>query len=255
MPAEESQYANQWEKNAKQHYNDGDYSWICEELAGIAKPEETVVLELGCGTGYSTLSLAQKGFRIISIDALEECIWQTAALLSHSSISNIVLSDRKVAEAILDQQVVLLCHDFVNNAVKLLNALAGVSASYWMLCNPGGNLSPTLSDVERKLLTGHGFAKELIETADMHYLHKWAIIYRSCWLSSYTGIPLLYVDRCDDKKDMDYALQIMIGNNARMEVNQTLYRKIRNAPSDGIKISGDENADLFWSLSLMYPKE
>ncbi len=43
------EYVVAWNNNAKQHFDDGDYEWICNQI-----PQYRNVLEIGCGSGYST---------------------------------------------------------------------------------------------------------------------------------------------------------------------------------------------------------
>ena len=53
----EKKYIARWTVNAKQHFDNGDYSWVCDL---IKDPPYHRILEIGCGAGYSTLSLLQK---------------------------------------------------------------------------------------------------------------------------------------------------------------------------------------------------
>lgn len=40
------------------------------------------MLEIGCGTGYSTLLLAEKGFKILAVDKNASCIVKAKELLN-----------------------------------------------------------------------------------------------------------------------------------------------------------------------------
>ena len=42
------------------------YSWMADNLTGHKK-----VLEIGCGTGYSTLALLEKGYDVIAIEKMK----------------------------------------------------------------------------------------------------------------------------------------------------------------------------------------
>ena len=47
----------------------GDYKWMARQLK-----EYKTVLELGCGTGQSTLSLLQQGLNVIAVDKNPSCL-------------------------------------------------------------------------------------------------------------------------------------------------------------------------------------
>ena len=56
-------YANQWDISAQFFYEKGYYSWMAQRINKF----QTVV-EVGCGTGYSTLALVENGYKVIAID-------------------------------------------------------------------------------------------------------------------------------------------------------------------------------------------
>ena len=47
-------------------YKNEYYSWMADNLTGHKK-----VLEIGCGTGYSTLALLEKGYDVIAIEKMK----------------------------------------------------------------------------------------------------------------------------------------------------------------------------------------
>lgn len=57
------EYANEWNNSAKHFYDNGDYKWIVSHLQ-----QNSEVLEIGCGTGYKTLSLLEAGNKVIAVD-------------------------------------------------------------------------------------------------------------------------------------------------------------------------------------------
>lgn len=75
-------YANQWNNSAKYFYNMGYYSWMVDKLKSYK-----IVLEVGCGTGYSTLALIEKGHKVIAVDNNSECINQAKALITSKGYS------------------------------------------------------------------------------------------------------------------------------------------------------------------------
>lgn len=63
------EYALQWESSSKHFYINQYYDELVSKLSNIK-----IVLEIGCGVGYSTLSLLKQGHKVIAIDKNEECI-------------------------------------------------------------------------------------------------------------------------------------------------------------------------------------
>ena len=62
-------YADEWNVSSQYFYKNEYYNWMADNITGHKK-----VLEIGCGTGYSTLALLEKGFDVIAIEKNEECI-------------------------------------------------------------------------------------------------------------------------------------------------------------------------------------
>ena len=73
---EKIKYSEQWDISAQYFYNKGYYSWMADKLTGYKN-----VLEVGCGTGYSTLALVEKGYRVIVVEKNPECINKAKKLL------------------------------------------------------------------------------------------------------------------------------------------------------------------------------
>ena len=44
-------------------YDKGYYTWMVDKLTAYK-----IVLEVGCGTGYSTLALVERGYKVIAVD-------------------------------------------------------------------------------------------------------------------------------------------------------------------------------------------
>ena len=64
----EKEYANKWENSSRFFQANTYYKWMCE----FVKPYQTIV-EIGCGTGYSTLSLIESGHKVICVDNNQYC--------------------------------------------------------------------------------------------------------------------------------------------------------------------------------------
>lgn len=67
-----SKYVAEWEISSRHFFNSGYYDWMASK---VLKQEK--ILEIGCGTGYATLKLAQQGHFIVAIDENPECLKST----------------------------------------------------------------------------------------------------------------------------------------------------------------------------------
>jgi SAM-dependent methyltransferase len=80
---EELKYAEQWDISGKYFYDSGYYSWMTDKLKSFKS-----IVEIGCGTGYSTLALIEKGHTVIAIDKNKDCLEMAKKLLVQNGYSN-----------------------------------------------------------------------------------------------------------------------------------------------------------------------
>ncbi|MDD3417683.1 MAG: methyltransferase domain-containing protein [Lachnospiraceae bacterium] len=88
-------YASQWDISAKYFYDKEYYSWMAKGIE-----EYYTILEVGCGTGYSTLALVQAGHKVIAIEKNPDCITKAKKLLRKKEISdnNVIFIEGDVAD-------------------------------------------------------------------------------------------------------------------------------------------------------------
>ena len=88
-------YANQWDISAQFFYEKGYYSWMAQRINKF----QTVV-EVGCGTGYSTLALVENGHKVIAIDKNRDCIAKAKQLLLNRGIAedSVIFIEGDIAE-------------------------------------------------------------------------------------------------------------------------------------------------------------
>ncbi|WP_148046440.1 class I SAM-dependent methyltransferase [Ralstonia pseudosolanacearum] len=77
-----SRYATQWEITSRHFFESGYYNWMANKVSG-----RKVVLEIGSGVGYSTLTLAQCGHSIVAIDENPNCLMATKERLEAHGFS------------------------------------------------------------------------------------------------------------------------------------------------------------------------
>lgn len=77
-----SRYAEQWAVTSRHFYDAGYYDWMTARIAG-----HTRTLEVGCGMGYSTLTLARAGHKVVAVDENPMCLKATKALLEKEGYS------------------------------------------------------------------------------------------------------------------------------------------------------------------------
>lgn len=74
-------YAEEWKVTSSFYHAKGYYDVLCPNLSSNSR-----ILEIGCGTGHSTLSIAKKFETVVSVDENIYCIQQTIAFLKQLNI-------------------------------------------------------------------------------------------------------------------------------------------------------------------------
>lgn len=90
---EDFEYANKWNNSAQHFGEQGDYEWLADQLEGF----ETI-LELGCGTGQSTLALIRKAHNVIAVDKNAHCLDLAEEKVQAFSKSGTFSADQKTGE-------------------------------------------------------------------------------------------------------------------------------------------------------------
>jgi len=63
-----AEFLGYWETEGAAYVRHGDYDWMAALVPGKR------VLEIGCGLGFGTQALAERGLAVLAIDTLEECL-------------------------------------------------------------------------------------------------------------------------------------------------------------------------------------
>jgi SAM-dependent methyltransferase len=75
-------YATRWEFSSRHFFESGYYNWMADKVR-----ERPAILEVGCGVGYSTLTLVQRGHSVIAIDENPDCLRSTKERLEAHGFS------------------------------------------------------------------------------------------------------------------------------------------------------------------------
>ena len=233
----EVDYVSRWKLNAKQHFDDGDYQWLCEFIEKHIAVDKGIV-EIGCGAGYSTLSFAKNYFNLVAIDINKQALDATYNLLDeHKLKDRVVLAQGDIVHNTNEIEVFLRNNSFLINIV--------------VLCNPGGNVSSEITKTEYALLRRFGFSENELSNNNVNLLHKWALIYATCLLSITTDRMLIIVER-GTKEELDIELE-QIESETGVRKRAVDFRKIRCAPQGGIPL-GMTDSEQYWGVALYYPR-
>ena len=230
-------YISRWSLNAKQHFDDGDYEWLCEFIKSQVK-SNIAIAEVGCGAGYSTLAFVKNNFDIVAVDVNVQALESTYNLLQENK---------------LEDRAVMAHGDIVHHREEMAAFLKANSfpTNIIVLCNPGGNVNVAISKTEYALLRQFGFSEEEINNNQVDLLHKWALIYATCLLSTTTDRMLIIVER-GTKEELDIELE-QIESETGVRKKAVNFRKIRCAPQGGVPL-GMTDTEQYWGVALYYPR-
>lgn len=79
---DEKDYCDKWYVSSEFFYDNKAYEWMANQLVGYK-----TILEIGCGCGFSTLSLLNQGHHVISIEKNLECIKKADKLLKQEGFN------------------------------------------------------------------------------------------------------------------------------------------------------------------------
>lgn len=238
----ETEYIFRWSINAKQHFDDGDYNWLCDFIDNYAGEVHSII-EIGCGAGYSTLAFAQNCFDVVAVDIDPQAIEATRRLMQKNKAQDSVST--------IQGDIVHQMEEFV----KIFRT-SEFSGALIVLCNPGGNFAPHITIGEKNILCQFGFDEseinQKIANGETPLLHKWALIYAASILSNQLGKKLVLVER-GKQTDLPTTLK-RIQDETGSRIIATDFRNIRNEPEGGIEL-GNADTVQYWGVALYSPTE
>ena len=247
----QEEYIEAWNNNAKQHFDDGDYEWICDQIAQYGN-----VLEIGCGSGYSTLVLVLRDHKVLSVDVNAKALQVTKELIIKNDY------EAEIATTSIEFNMFdawLWNIDAVGNRESLIQVVNQLPIDLILLCNPGGNLDPNLRVNEVNLLKQYGFSQGEIDQnfrlGMIHLLHKFSLIDAAADIAIKSDKPLFIVERGSHIQVKETLNQIESDTHMRKVFNN--FREIRCEPEDGIKLGdadGKKEERLFWGAGMFFPR-
>lgn len=166
-------YAKQWDESAKYFYETKRYSWMAEKLT-----EYKTILEIGCGTGYSTLALVEAGHTVISVDKNSFCINKAKELIESKGI---------------ESQVHFIEGDIAESAFR--NYLKESCSYDMVICwNVGTYWTREMMQFYLPHMIEYGLTvPQIKENPESSYSEL--IIWETCRLAAESNVPVQIVDR------------------------------------------------------------
>ena len=171
-------YADQWEVSSKHFYENDCYKWMTDQIR-----EHKTVLEIGCGTGYSTLELLRSGHKVISIDKNECCIEKAKHKIELEGFSIGDLSNNDVT---------FIVADVVDET--LLKTISDYDFDIVVCWNIGTHEETTSRSYYHPFLLAYGLtAQQVNENWESSYAEL--ILWHSCKIAAARKVPFHLVDR------------------------------------------------------------
>ncbi len=205
-------YAELWNRSSEFFYSKGYYSWMREALEGC-----NTILEIGCGCGYSTLSLLEAGHRVLAVDKNSECVDKAYNLTKEKGFENeVAYLELDVSEPGVVEELV---QKYQFDAVVCWNM---------GFCYDQNEFN----DIHVPRMLKYGLSIEDIQSNITSSYCEY-IIWTACKIASMKGVPIQIVDRGERKitasNDVYY-------NHLGMEFG---YKGIGYHNKDGESLSGE----------------
>lgn len=170
---QETLYAEQWDESAKYFYDTKRYHWMAEKIS-----DYKTVVEVGCGTGYSTVALVETGHKVIAIDKNSNCLEKAKELIDDRGLGDeVIFVEGDIAT---DEFRSFLKNQYDYDVVVCWNV-----GTYW---------SKEMIQFYFPYLLEYGLnVTQIRENPESPYAEL--IIWDSCRLASDSNVPVQIVDR------------------------------------------------------------
>ncbi len=201
-------YADKWARSSEFFFQKGYYHIFAKPLEGCNK-----ILEIGCGCGFSTLSLAECGHIILAIDNNSFCIDKAFELISDKGFSD---------------KVCFLEMDVTNS--QAFDELAERYKYDAVVCWNIG----TVYDTNRKIdnnISEEENRKLIVDE------YKLKVLAYSCALAQYKAVPFLIVERTEKPlKEIDLEYYRNLGKTFGFNSVDYSYFEGESLSSEGISL-------------------
>lgn len=161
------EFLGYWQGEGAIYARHGDYEWMASQISGKR------VLEVGCGPGFGTQALVSRGFAVLAIDTLPECLAATRARLSVGA-NDVAFIEADVAALEHGQRDAIM--EFVPDTVVcwLMGAPAGTTGA---LAGAGGLAVVAYREAVHRRVAE--LAAELPTVRVLHFVDRTAIAWQA----------------------------------------------------------------------------
>ncbi|MEG0480600.1 MAG: class I SAM-dependent methyltransferase [Clostridium sp.] len=186
MDTSQKKYSNEWNESSNFFYENNSYSWMANQIK-----EYNIILEIGCGTGQSTLSLLESGHKVIAIEKNIFCIDKAKLLLESKGYKVGSLKDR-----LENYDVIILNKELFDTS---LSSYLKESSFDAVICwNVGTYWDDEMVQYYRPIMYDYGLSVEQI-ASNMKCYYGEIIISMACKIAYYKKVPVNIIDRIDQK--------------------------------------------------------
>lgn len=180
-------YAERWSVSADELYKQGVYNWLCEKIK-----DYKIVLEIGCGTGQSTLALIETGHKVIAIDKNKFCLSKNKKIIENKGYKTSI----KLSE-VEQSDVVYILEDVMNEG--LISVIGKLRFDCVVCWNTGGVHDDNEYEKYQDILMVENNLYEISHNFESLYSEKIEDI--CCNIAGKQGVPILLATRFIDKQN------------------------------------------------------
>lgn len=176
------EYAEQWEVSSKYFYDKKYYNWMQKKIENC-----NIILEVGCGTGYSTLTLLKSGHKVIALDKNSKCIEKAKALVQKNGYLVGILPAADVCFIETD----IVTEEFYSD---VLNKIEFDAVICW---NVGSYWNKENIQFYVPYMLEYGLNVEQIK-ANVESSYGELILWNACKISAMRNVPMHIIDRSSE---------------------------------------------------------
>lgn len=175
-------YSKQWEESSKFIYCNDDYYWMCNQI----EPYHTI-LEIGCGTGESTLALVEQGHKVIAVEKNQYCLEKAKSLIINKGYTYEIIGEAKK-----DSNVIFILGDICND--EFSSKLSTIIFDIIVCWNIGTYWSEDMFDYYGEKLLNYGLTwQQIKENPESSYSEF--IQWKCCNIAKEINLPVHFIDR------------------------------------------------------------